>query len=89
MLLCNNRVLISDQWETVFLLSGDDMKVHVFRLVENSEAEVIFVIHISSIHYFSFRVQFMRNPVIHGFQSWLTFPAGLTRLYMYSFVKCY
>ncbi|XP_065921007.1 KICSTOR complex protein kaptin-like [Dysidea avara] len=37
--LTHTQVLISDQWETVFLLSGDDMKVHVFRLVENSEAE--------------------------------------------------
>ena len=35
-----DRLLISDHWETVLLLSGDDRKVHVFRLVGSSEQEV-------------------------------------------------
>ena len=53
------------------------MKVHVFRLVENSEAEVIIIMFLIQSTINLFRVQFMRNHVIHGSQSWLTSPAGL------------
>ena len=32
------RILAGDHWEDVFLLSGDDLKVHMYR--ETQEAEV-------------------------------------------------
>lgn len=32
------RILAGDHWEDVFLLSGDDLKVHLYR--ETQEAEV-------------------------------------------------
>ena len=35
----NNRICIGDHWETVFLLSGDDLKIHMYREIQVSEVK--------------------------------------------------
>lgn len=37
------RILAGDHWEDVFLLSGDDLKVHMYRETQEAEVHLLFV----------------------------------------------